>query len=46
MKRDATLLSGERRGLPAAARIVGRLFEDDTAITFAGLFGESIGVCG
>ena len=30
-------------GLPVGAQVVGPLFEDDTAITFAGLLGEVTG---
>ena len=31
------------RGLPVGAQIIGPLYEDDTAITFAGLLGDLIG---
>ena len=31
------------RGLPVGAQIVGPLYEDDTAITFAELLGDAIG---
>jgi amidase len=30
-------------GLPVGAQIIGPLFEDDTALTFAGLMGEVVG---
>jgi amidase len=36
-------LNRTRRGLPVGAQIIGPIYEDDTAITFAHLLGDVIG---